>query len=427
MSKNARPNYRVIGYITGAFGLAVAGRNTIAGLLASDRATELIDIDPGGGRLGADSTYADFHGSIPADGPSVNVFHMNPIEITAFQKQWKSRFDWRRTPAVCVPFWELPLVPESWVAPLAAMDVILAPTVFVKEACEKAVSTPVLHHPQAVFMPEGIVEDRKRWGFPEDVTVFFVGFDPSSDIERKNPWAAVHAFQQAFDDRDDVLLVIRLHAWSPDPKHVRAAEELEDSVAACDNIRIMRDKLPYADVMSLYASCDVLVSTHRSEGLGLPLMEAMSFGKVGLATGWSGNLDFMNPDNSRLIDYTLVPMQASHSAYAAEVGRPGQVWAEPSIDHAAQLMRELAEFPQLRARLGAQAAKDMQARRDDLLSGAVFDRLEEHLANHPRNVDERTDTFRRAMREQALSRLVNGIKRRIVLAGRAMRLLPPGD
>ncbi|HEV2677615.1 MAG TPA: hypothetical protein VGV37_24000 [Aliidongia sp.] len=33
----------------------------------------------------------------------------------------------------------------------------------------------------------------------------------------------------------------------------------------------------------------------------------MQLGKRVIATGWFGNLDFMNRDNSMLIDYSLVP------------------------------------------------------------------------------------------------------------------------
>ena len=68
-------------------------------------------------------------------------------------------------------------------------------------------------------------------------------------------------------------------------------------------MHVITEVLPYDDdVISLYASADCFISLHRSEGLGLGMMEAMLLGKPVIATGWSGNLDFMTADNSRLVE-----------------------------------------------------------------------------------------------------------------------------
>ena len=61
-------------------------------------------------------------------------------------------------------------------------------------------------------------------------------------------------------------------------------------------MHVITEVLPYNDVISLYASADCFISLHRSEGLGLGMMEAMLLGKPVIATGWSGNLDFMTAD-----------------------------------------------------------------------------------------------------------------------------------
>src|SRR5688572_32239647 len=53
---------------------------------------------------------------------------------------------------------------------------------------------------------------------------------------------------------------------------------------------------------TLFRSC--YVSLHRSEGLGLTMAEAMARAKPVIATGYSGNLDFMNDANSYLVPYT---------------------------------------------------------------------------------------------------------------------------
>ena len=48
----------------------------------------------------------------------------------------------------------------------------------------------------------------------------------------------------------------------------------------------------------MIAGCDCYASLHRSEGFGITMAEAMLLGKPVIATGYSGNLDFMRPENS---------------------------------------------------------------------------------------------------------------------------------
>ena len=84
----------------------------------------------------------------------------------------------------------------------------------------------------------------------------------------------------------------------------------------------------------LLNACDAYVSLHRSEGFGLTMAEAMFFGKPVIATGYSGNLDFMSADNSILIPYEKTPLLRDYMVY-----RKGSFWAEPSIAAAAEAMR----------------------------------------------------------------------------------------
>jgi glycosyltransferase involved in cell wall biosynthesis len=140
-----------------------------------------------------------------------------------------------------------------------------------------------------------------------------------------------------------------------------------------------------------------MVSLHRSEGLGLHLMEAMSLGKPVVATGWSGNMDFMSTESSIAVGYRLVPVRSEHPGYATEIGREGQVWADADVDEAARALRTLHEDHSRRLAMGAAAAREMEARRRGMLSGGAFDALETVLlpgaAADPRR-------FARAVRDE---------------------------
>ena len=103
-------------------------------------------------------------------------------------------------------------------------------------------------------------------------------------------------------------------------------------------------------------ACDAYVSLHRSEGIGLTITDAMAQGKPVLATGWSGNMDFMNVANSFPIRYDLVEIRRDVGPY-----RAGETWAEPSVTHAAELMREVIEHRETAVQRGAAARRDIEA------------------------------------------------------------------
>ena len=100
--------------------------------------------------------------------------------------------------------------------------------------------------------------------------------------------------------------------------------------------------------MDLLTSCsDCYVSLHRSEGLGLGMAQAMNFAKPVIATGYSGNLEFMNAQNSLLVPFKLVENPESVASYDK-----GCIWADADLDAAADRMRWVFENRVAAAELG---------------------------------------------------------------------------
>jgi glycosyltransferase involved in cell wall biosynthesis len=386
--------YNVVGFLEEHFGLAIAARNSVRVLSATSRLERQVTVRILASRhLGervreeASRWWANRTGTgtaaPPTTGDEVNLLQMNPLELAWFSPQWRPVVP-PGARNVCVPFWELPRLPRRWLPILGSVDAIMAPTRFVQEACAEALPRErVLHYPQAVFLPEDVRPDRAAWGISEGATVFIVSFDPGSDIERKNPWAALDAFQRAFSTGDDVQLVIKSRPWAAVTAFREQVERLRDRTAGDPRIVVVDRNLRYEEVLGLYASCDVLLSLHRSEGLGLHLMEAMSLGKPVVATGWSGNMDFMTPANSVPIGYGLVPVATAHPVYRSELGREGQRWAEVNLEEAVRAIRGLHDDRARRTQLGAAARESMADRRREVLAGSPWAGLEAVLERTP--------------------------------------------
>ncbi len=80
------------------------------------------------------------------------------------------------------------------------------------------------------------------------------------------------------------------------------------------------------------------------------MAEAMALGKAVIATGYSGNLDFMNEDTAYLVPWTYTEVPPGCDPYPV-----GAKWAEPDLVEAARLMRHVVDHPDEAAAMGAAA------------------------------------------------------------------------
>jgi glycosyltransferase involved in cell wall biosynthesis len=358
-----RSGFNLIGYASGNLGVGLVLRQFAKALLANGHAVAIVDLDAGGGRSGHDMSLSAHFVPRLEDGPhDINIWiigadqlvHIAPqlLSDTRLQKMFNAVFLW----------WELPEIPPLWVACANVFDVVITGSEFVHDAWAKAVAeVPVLMAPHPLELPEHTPADRARFGLDPQKLLFYTGFEATSDPSRKNPFAAVSAFIQAFGNRGDVGLVIKVNNPEADGSAAAGLRKLKDAVASDSRVVLLFDKLAYADLLSLYASCDVIVSLHRAEGLGLIPLEAMRLGKPVIATGWSGNMTYMNHTNAALVKYKVVPIEESAFRYAPTTLGIQAHWADPVVEHAGALMRKLADTPALRQQLAAAAKTDSLA------------------------------------------------------------------
>jgi hypothetical protein len=211
---------------------------------------------------------------------------------------------------------------------------------------------------------------RADLGLPADRPVLLFSFDYLSTAERKNPIGLINAFRRAFSpDEGPVLVLKSINA----DKRVGDAERVRLRAADEPDVLLFEKYLSAEARDALVQLCDVYVSLHRSEGLGLTIAEAMALGKPVIATGYSGNLQFMTKTNSFLVPWSDALVPENCAPYPA-----GTRWAEPDLDEAARLMRFVIENPEAAAARGQQAARDVRELHSPEVAGrAVIARLEE--------------------------------------------------
>jgi SAM-dependent methyltransferase len=127
-------------------------------------------------------------------------------------------------------------------------------------------------------------------------------------------------------------------------------EALKLVAAGRPDIMVIDRYLDHDESAALMNACDCYVSLHRSEGFGLTMAEAMALGKPVIATAYSGNLDFMDDQTAYLVPWTESLVPEGCAPY-----RPGARWAEPDVDAAARLMREVVDHPEEAAAVGGRA------------------------------------------------------------------------
>jgi len=266
-------------------------------------------------------------------------------------------------------YWEVEEFPAGQHGTFAQVDEIWVATDFVRDAIEPHSPVPVRVLTPPLPQPRPVAAvDRSRFGLP-DRPVFLFSFDYLSTVERKNPLGLVDAFTRAFAPGEGPVLVLKSINADQRPDD---AERLRVRTASEPDVILIEKYLDADDRDALLAASDVYVSLHRAEGLGLTMAEAMAQGKPVIATGYSGNMQFMTEENSFLVPWTATPIPPDAPPYPA-----GARWADPDLDAAAALMRRVIDEPAMAAAHGAKAASDIREHSAEAAGRRIASRLEE--------------------------------------------------
>ncbi len=346
----------VVGFFRAEFGQGEAARRVLLALRQADVPFSAISYD----RVPHRQEHP-FEANGTAEYPA-NVICLNAEHLLQFVQDGGAAL-LRRRSAAGLWFWEGSRMPRELRPAIDLLDEIWVASDFVAQTIALETDKPVLTFPLPVIPPEPATLTRSDLGIPDDRFVFLFVFDFFSTVERKNPLGLVEAFTRAFPEPGRPLLYLKSINGDRAPADL---QRLQAAIGDRPDIVLSDGYVSGERLASLTAAGDCYVSLHRSEGFGLTIAEAMALGKPAIATGYSGNLAFMDEHSSYLVPYALTELERAVGPYPA-----GTVWAEPDLEVAAELLREVADDPQ-RARERGELGRAAVAERQSVERAAAF-------------------------------------------------------
>ncbi len=341
----------LVGYIRAESGLGAAARGMASALESAGIPFNVINLESGNYSRHTDHSWS--HKEVSHSDYDVTVVCVNPDQSFHLRTNVPPNVLTERY-VIGYWFWELPELPDEWLADFALTDEVWAASRFIGDAVSSKASVPVASIPPVVRLSEGKTFSRSELGLPEGGYLFLAMFDTRSVLQRKNPLGVLRAFKTAFPGNDaNATLVMKFNnSDAPDPMF----EQVREEIGGHTNVIVLDRPMERDEINSLIKACDCFVSLHRSEGFGLGPAEAMSLGKPAIVTNWSGSTDYMTADNCIPIDYKLVKLGRDYGPYKAH-----QHWAEPDLEQAAHWMKKIADDPDLAQCIGARGRETINA------------------------------------------------------------------
>ena len=349
----------VAGYFRAELGIGEAARLLLTALGASGIAHRAIPY----GATVSRQEHPFENGPESAPTGDINLICVNADQLSHFARENAALFRPGRY-SIGVWFWEVEDFPAELHPAFNYVDEIWVASEFIRQALLKVSPKPVFKFPLPIVAPESDRSlSRAEVGLPERFTFLF-SFDFLSVLERKNAVGLIEAFKRAFAPGEGPALLIKtINA----DKRILEMEKLLFAAADHPDIIIRDGYVSALEKNTLAARCDCYVSLHRSEGFGLTLAEAMALGRPAIATGYSGNLEFMTPQNSILCSYTTRKIGPGAEPYPA-----GSQWAEPDTNEAAALMRRVYFHPEEANARATKALSDLERFHSPAAAGKVI-------------------------------------------------------
>jgi O-antigen biosynthesis alpha-1,2-mannosyltransferase len=293
--------------------------------------------------------------------PNLKGFIQQETQITAdlfveliaskLEKQYDMQMSYTALPNFCKYFirgdqnrfgiwnYETTVLPKAFAKFYQCVDKVLPSSQFSK----KVFADNGMPADKQIVVPHGVYLDRfENLGkYPlKTKKKFKILANIAQPHLRKNMPGLLKGYGKAFTKDDDVCLVLKVSRRSPQPGL---------DVSVDDTMIRWRKEFPKApeveivdkfitDIETLYNSCDVVYTMSHAECFWMPGLEGFAANKIVVAPRYGGQLDYMNDDNSILIDGKEI--RADNRMQYWEPSPYARVF-DPDTDQAAAKLKDL--------------------------------------------------------------------------------------
>lgn len=230
--------------------------------------------------------------------------------------------------------------PLKYAEYLKRQNEIWTPSTFCRDSIIRSGLNRVYVMPLGVDIEQFNPEKVEPMICPDNITGKYKFLSVMGYSERKGVNILIRAFAEEFDGDNNVVLYLK-GGWYD---HNKARREVDDILKDIKNPPLIYlDFNIYSDniMTQIYKMCDSFVLPSRGEGWCLPCVESMAMELPTISTRWSAMTDFMNDDNSYLIDIEGVDFERRCDWICTEY--VGGRFAIPSKNHLRKLMRHVYE------------------------------------------------------------------------------------
>ncbi len=194
-------------------------------------------------------------------------------------------------------FTETNPLPDLWALFCSNMDGIINPSAAQHQWCFNNVNffvkDTVINIPAR---PKSFYEtwrNRPKWMNQNTFKFYTIG----EDTERKNLRGIIKAYFSAFSAKDPVELIIKTN------KPIDVLEVADKcNIQNFPDVQVIHKYMDEEELAALHQHSNCFVQASYSEGFSLPCFDALFFGKTPIAPFSGGYKEFLNSDNSYLID-----------------------------------------------------------------------------------------------------------------------------
>ncbi len=247
--------------------------------------------------------FNDLKNSIPIDGFEETDKLRQDVPVFSVTGQHHQYFHWKHPSTIVRTMTEGSPVPLEWGNKLSCSRRIAVPGRFNYDAFVNGGVDPAV----IKIVPEPVLTDYDRGAkYPLKTSKSFriLSIFNGDVWYRKSIDLLLKAYFETFTSEDDVCLVLKTGMTFEELMKI-SGTSFHDSLP---EIEIVDERLTDREMEGLYNTASVYAGPSRGEGIGRPYLYSMLRGIPVIATGWGGNTDFMNRDNSFLIDYDLFKM-----------------------------------------------------------------------------------------------------------------------